>query len=41
VVQVCNWAREAAFEVIDLGLAGDEAKRSFAYRFRAKLAGSA
>jgi hypothetical protein len=41
VVQVCNWAREAAFEVIDLRLDGDEAKRSFAYRFRAKLAGGA
>jgi hypothetical protein len=41
VVQVCNWARQAASEVIDLRLDGDEAKRSFAYRFRAKLAGSA
>jgi hypothetical protein len=27
--------------VIDLRLDGDEAKRSFAYRFRAKLTGSA
>jgi hypothetical protein len=37
VLQVANWAREAAFEVIDLGLTGDEAKRSFVYRFRRKL----
>jgi hypothetical protein len=37
LLQVATWAREAAFEVIDLGLTGDEAKRSFAYRFRAKL----
>jgi hypothetical protein len=41
LMRLAEWARESAYEVAELGLTGDEAKRSFVYRFRAKLAGGA